>query len=456
MNVVILIVDAISYKYSWLKSPEHFPSLYKASKNFLNFHNHYGVSNGTRNNLATILSGLPPSLHKTMNRKNSFRKNKYFNIQKILSSKDYYTLYFGTQPLFHSEKDGDNLDFSETVYLSPSMADYYIPGLNFNKFIINKHEQIKKRKHFCIYHYTDVHAPFEPPKIKFKDTKKIRNFLFKNFYHIFKRYIWLKVQRIFSSKVKTILNKYPHLSKNSFPLGQIISLERYPLNTKFYNEVWKTKNLLNDYFQMHKNASNYQDKSLQEILYYFKNNSKNTIFLMLADHGNSDLIDPEKRKKDGILLKDLTHVPFSIFSFDDHINKKFNLYGNVSELSSHSDIFNTILKLLTELDLKKEIPNSYFQDLLNIKSSNRYIFSEFNDLRSGKGRSNSGEVKMFNLNEEYLFNILSSDEISDILEKENILNKIKDNDYKKYFEYKSELNKNAVEIKEYLKNYNYI
>ena len=63
---------------------------------------------------------------------------------------------------------------------------------------------------------------------------------------------------------------------------------------------------------------------------------------------------------------------------------------------------------------------------------------------------------MFNLNEEYLFNILSSDEISDILEKENILNKIKDNDYKKYFEYKSELNKNAVEIKEYLKNYNYI
>ena len=132
MNVVILIVDAISYKYSWLKSSEHFPSLFKASKNFLNFHNHYGVSNGTRNNLATILSGLPPSLHKTMNRKNSFRKNKYFNIQKILGSKGYHTLYFGTQPLFHSEKEGDNLDFSETVYLSPSMADYYIPGLNFN------------------------------------------------------------------------------------------------------------------------------------------------------------------------------------------------------------------------------------------------------------------------------------------------------------------------------------
>ena len=32
------------------------------------------------------------------------------------------------------------------------------------------------------------------------------------------------------------------------------------------------------------------------------------------------------------------------------------------------------------------------------KNINRYIFSEFNDLRSGKGRSDRGEIKMFNLN----------------------------------------------------------
>ena len=45
---------------------------------------------------------------------------------------------------------------------------------------------------------------------------------------------------------------------------------------------------------------------------------------MLADHGNSDLIDPEKKEKDGILLKELVHVPLSIFSFDDEINKNLN------------------------------------------------------------------------------------------------------------------------------------
>ena len=214
MNVVILIIDAISYKYSWLNSQKHFPKLYNLSKNFLNFHNHFGVSNGTRNNLATILSGLPPSLHKTMNRKNSFRNNKYFNLQQILSRKGYHTMYYGTQPLFHSEKEGDNLDFTESVYLSPSMADFYIPGNNFNKFIVNKNEKIKNKKHFSIYHYTDVHAPFEPPKIKYKNKKKIKSFLLKNIHHIIKRYLWLQYEKFFSKKLKNILQKYPHLKKN--------------------------------------------------------------------------------------------------------------------------------------------------------------------------------------------------------------------------------------------------
>jgi len=457
MNIVVLIVDAISYNYSWLKSSEHFPYLNKISKNFLNFHNHYGVSNGTRNNLATILSGLPPSLHKTMNRKNSFRNNKYYNIQKILGLKSYHTAYFGTQPLFHSEKEGDNLDFSETVYLSPSMADYYIPGLKFNNFIMDKHEKLKNHKHFCIYHYTDVHAPFEPPKTKFQNTKKVNFFLLKNLHHILKRFIWLNIERNFSKKVKEVLNNYPHLKKNSFPLGQIISLERYPLNNKFYNEVWKTKNLYNDYLQMHKNASIYQDKSLKKIIDYFKNNSKNTMFFMLADHGNSDLINPDKRKKEGILLKELIHVPLSIFSFDEEINKKYKLQGDIYELTSHADIFNTILSLSTKINIRDGTKNSnFFQDLLNIKKMDRYIFSEFNDSRSGKGRSDSGEIKMFNLSEEYHFNMSSSDHISNLLEFKEILNNIDYDYYKKYYDYKSKLNQNVIEIKTFLNNLNLI
>ena len=172
---------------------------------------------------------------------------------------------------------------------------------------------------------------------------------------------------------------------------------------------------------------------------------------MLADHGNSDLIDPEKRKKEGILLKDLVHVPLSIFSFDEEINRRLKLHGDIYDLTSHADIFNTILNLLTDINLKKETNSSnYIQDLLNIENINRYIFSEFNDLRSGKGRSDRGEIKMFNLNEEYLFNMSSSDEISDILEKKNILNNFNKKDYEKYFTYKSEFNNKIKEIKKFL------
>ena len=50
----------------------------------------------------------------------------------------------------------------------------------------------------------------------------------------------------FSSKVKEVLKDYPHLKKESFPLGQILSLERFPLQEKFYKEVWNTKKLFED------------------------------------------------------------------------------------------------------------------------------------------------------------------------------------------------------------------
>ena len=62
------------------------------------------------------------------------------------------------------------------------------------------------------------------------------------------------------------------------------------------------------------------------------------------------------------------HVPLSIFSFDDEINKKFKLFGDIYELTSHADIFNTILNISTKINLKKETNSSnYLQDLLNLE-----------------------------------------------------------------------------------------
>ena len=131
INIVVLLLDAVSFKYSWLKSESHWPNLYKLKDNFLNFSNHYSVSNNTRNNLGSITKGLEPSLHKYLNRERLAIGPVIFKVyKKYLTKMDYYSLYYATQSLHHSENILDNLDFTEVNYLTPSMADYYIPEKN--------------------------------------------------------------------------------------------------------------------------------------------------------------------------------------------------------------------------------------------------------------------------------------------------------------------------------------
>ena len=147
INIVVLLLDAVSFKYSWLKSESHWPNLYKLKDNFLNFSNHYSVSNNTRNNLGSITKGLEPSLHKYLNRETSYRSSNFQSLQKYLTKMDYYSLYYATQSLHHSENILDNLDFTEVNYLTPSMADYYIPE-KFNKLIIDKVDNLKIKTFF--------------------------------------------------------------------------------------------------------------------------------------------------------------------------------------------------------------------------------------------------------------------------------------------------------------------
>ena len=71
---------------------------------FKNFHSHYSTARNTRGSFASILSGLYPNLHKVNNRKHSFRSNTYGYLQKKLQNFGYSTYYYGSQPLFHSEK----------------------------------------------------------------------------------------------------------------------------------------------------------------------------------------------------------------------------------------------------------------------------------------------------------------------------------------------------------------
>ena len=61
MKIIYLLLDAISYKHSWLNNRILMPNLNNYSKNALNFHNHYSVTHNTRGNLASMLSGISSS-----------------------------------------------------------------------------------------------------------------------------------------------------------------------------------------------------------------------------------------------------------------------------------------------------------------------------------------------------------------------------------------------------------
>lgn len=437
INIVVLLLDAVSFKYSWLNSESHWPNLYKLKDKFLNFNNHYSVSNNTRNNLGSITKGLEPSLHKYLNRETSYRSSNFQSLQKYLSKIDYYSLYYATQSLHHSENILDNLDFTEVNYLTPSMADYYIPGKKFNKLIIDRLNNLKNKNFFYFFHYTDVHAPWEVPENRFKNTKKIKKFIAKNIIGVSKRWYWLRFNKKNKIKNKDTFDKYKFLRGNTLPLGPVVSPERFPLREKYYKEVWDTGTLYNDHLELHKNCCIYEDESVFEILNYFKKNSENTIFFMMSDHGNNDLINPKNRFIEGNLTKNLIHVPLSIFSFDEQLINKFRLEGNCDVITSNTDLFNTILNI-TGYEFPK---NEFYQNLLSVDQNlKRYIFAEFNSRRQP-----FGEVKMFDLNNEFYFRIKSSNTVSELLSENEIINPYNKNEYEIYKDYKTKLNNFNIE-----------
>jgi cytochrome c len=138
------------------------PNLKNFSLKAKNFHNHFSVTHNTRGNLASMFYGASSSLTKVMGRKQSFRDSSLKTLQKILGENNYFTSYIGTQPLFHSEKPNDDLDFTECIYLSPSMSDFYINAEKFNNYLFNKIEKINENS-LLFLHYSDCHEPFETP-----------------------------------------------------------------------------------------------------------------------------------------------------------------------------------------------------------------------------------------------------------------------------------------------------
>lgn len=434
MKIIYLLLDAISYEDSWLSTQENMPKLREITQETLNFHNHYSVTHNTRGNLASMLFGASSSITKVMGRKQSFRNSDLISIQEKIRKFGFTSNYFGTQPLFHSERVGDNLDFDNCVYLSPSMSDFYISAEKFNVVVKEKLSQLTE-KNFSIFHYTDVHEPYETPYnvLTRKEYPNIYNFhyrlsnllfriprkIYNNFF-CYKNYL----------RKKQVFSKYPNLEYLcDNPFGAVNSPERY---SYFYEKIWSNKLYVNEYIGMMKKALNYIDEKIYEILMFIKeNHKKNTLIIISSDHGNNGVISPNELSTSGRLSKKATHIPLSIISFDEKIKKKFIDNYNNFNFTTHTNLYETLLYLASKSE------EDYSMSLFNKKEINSFIISELNDLRF-----KFGECILRRPNKEITIRIPPSDNLNNmsLIEKNIIINEISDLDYDTYRKFKSSYN----------------
>lgn len=434
MKIIYLLLDAISYDHSWLSDKNFMPYLSEYSKTSINFHNHYAVTHNTRGNLAAMLYGASSSITKVMGRKQSFRDSGLTSLQMELRKNNYKSAYIGTQPLFQGEKKNDDLDFSECLYLSPSMSDFYIPAENFNKFLETKLKTLDN-KSLTFLHYTDCHEPYETPEniLTKKDyplTHKFHyrpaNLIYRIPRKIFQKYLSLK--NIINKK--KIYKNYPYLSKLcENPFGSISTPERY---SWYYEKVWSNENFFEEYKKMMTTTLTYIDKKIKKILkyleFYFP---KDTIIFVSSDHGNNGILSPKYKNKHGLLSSASTHVPLTLITFDEKIREKINLRKDIYNYTSHTNFYKTILNLINPEKYK------YNNTLLNEKLDNNFVISEVND-----ARFEFGECILRNNNKIINLRIPKSDDPDTLMliSKKNLLNNISDEDYELYRNFKLKYN----------------
>ena len=151
---------------------------------------------------------------------------------------------------------------------------------------------------------------------------------------------------------------------------------------------------------------------------------------MSSDHGANGPINPNHIEKNGYLNEITTHIPLSVFSFDNNLIKKYKLKSNKSQMTSHIDIYETILSLFTKI--KK---NLYSENLLKLKNKNRYILSEIS-----QKRLKFGQIIMRKKNKNINFRVIPTDNFNLIQQcpRKFIVGDITENEHREYLNFKKQ------------------
>jgi hypothetical protein len=436
-NFVILLQDSISHKYSWLNQSDYMPELFNKKKDFINYNNHFATSQNSRANVSSILTGGYPSNHRIIDKNQNFGDYKYKYIQQKLEKIGYTTYFFSTQAIGSSRFDkGEQFRFKETNFITPSLAEFYIPGENYNKLIKEKFKTLNK-PYLIVLFYTDAHEPFDTPNLNYfsMDIPLIKKFILKSLLNgsVFKR-CWnkLKIRNTIRNELELYFKEYPLLEKNIHKhRGSILLVESL---RNFYEILWKNDDFLNEYKIIMKKSINYQDRCTSEILDYFKNEElDNAIFFLTADHGMNALQSPEFKNKNGVINEETTHIPLSVFTFDKKLKEKLKLYEKeINNYTSHIDIHETIINLV---NLEKH-SFKYANNLLDEIDDERLIVREIFG-----SRQKHNYIYLTNLSKNLMLKAKGSDDIKNYFDKHEIVNSINDIDYEFCKKYKLDIAK---------------
>ena len=113
--------------------------------------------------------------------------------------------------------------------------------------------------------------------------------------------------------------------------------------------MWEDKDLLNEYKQLLKMAYLYQDLSVNSLLDYIAKFKKdNTMIILTSDHINNDVVEHTLSNKGSLLDDESLHIPLSILSFDEDINRNYLNSKETKIYTSHIDFYNTFSRIFDQ------------------------------------------------------------------------------------------------------------
>ena len=164
-----------------------------------------------------------------------------------------------------------------------------------------------------------------------------------------------------------------------------------------------------------------------------KDYHKDTIIFISSDHGNNGVLSPNYLEKNGPLNELNTHIPLSIITFDEEIKKKFKIEGDIKTHSSHTDFYNTALRLYN-FTVKE---NEFEKNLLDMSNQDRFVLSEIND-----SHNKNAQTRLISENQLIDLRIKIKKNIADckLYKRDDIINNPSTDEFNTYINYKKKYN----------------